>query len=207
MTSGYVCEFLHLFRTRSDLSWSLVLKIPQAPDAHRVNGKYHVYYSVSTLGSQNSAIGLATSYTMDPGDWTDHGSTGIESTPEDSYNAIDSNLINDGGFYYMNFGSFWHDIYQAPMSFGARKVVGTPNNIAYDPAGQHKVEGSYMYRFDDYYYLFYSKGQCCGFDTSRPPPGQEYMILVCRSSKVDGGFVRFLLLDYWCMTTADMFAG
>ncbi|RJE21660.1 Arabinan endo-1,5-alpha-L-arabinosidase [Aspergillus sclerotialis] len=160
-----------------------------APDVQLVNGAYHVYYSVSTFGSQNSAIGLATSNTMDAGDWTDHGSTGVQSTSAKPYNAIDGNLFNDGGTYYMNFGSFWHDIYQAPMNSAATKVTGASSNIAYDPAGEHEVEGSYLYKFGDYYYLFYSKGKCCGYDSSRPPKGEEYKIMVCRSSEVAGGFV------------------
>lgn len=89
----------------------------------------------------------------------------------------------------MNFGSFWHNIYQAPMNSAATKVSGSSSNIAYDPAGDHEVEGSYLYKFGDYYYLFYSKGKCCGYDSSRPPQGGEYKIMVCRSSDVTGGFV------------------
>ena len=36
-----------------------------APDISRVNGEYRLYYSVSTFGSNRSAIGLATSPTLD----------------------------------------------------------------------------------------------------------------------------------------------
>ncbi len=38
-----------------------------APDISYHNSKYWLYYSVSTFGSQNSAIGLATSTTATPG--------------------------------------------------------------------------------------------------------------------------------------------
>ncbi|KAL4895298.1 putative arabinan endo-1,5-alpha-L-arabinosidase A [Aspergillus ambiguus] len=160
-----------------------------APDAQLVNGVYYVYYSVSTFGSQNSAIGVATSSSMDSGSWTDHGTTGIQSSSSKAYNAIDGNLFNDGGTYYMNFGSFWHDIYQAPMNSAATKVASSSYNIAYDPSGTHPVEGSYLYKYGDYYYLFYSWGICCGYDTSRPASGQEYKIKVCRSTSATGNFV------------------
>ncbi|KAJ5861900.1 Glycoside hydrolase family 43 [Penicillium soppii] len=160
-----------------------------APDAQLVNGLYHVYYSVSTFGSQNSAIGLATSATMESGSWTDLGSTGIASSSSKAYNAIDGNLFNDGGNYYMNFGSFWHDIYQAPMNSAAKKVASSSYNIAYDSSGTHAVEGSYMYKYGSYYYLFYSAGICCGYDTSRPASGAEYKIKVCRSTSATSGFV------------------
>jgi arabinan endo-1,5-alpha-L-arabinosidase len=156
-----------------------------------VNGLYHVYYTVSTFGSQNSAIGLATSPTMEPGSWTDRGATGITSSSSKAYNAIDGNLFNDGGTYYMNFGSFWHDIYQAPMNSAATKVASSSYNLAYDPAGTHAVEGAYMYKYGSYYYLFYSAGICCGYDTSRPASGAEYKIKVCRSTSPTGGFVWF----------------
>ncbi|KAJ5749377.1 uncharacterized protein N7511_011073 [Penicillium nucicola] len=160
-----------------------------APDAQIVNGAYYVYYSVSTFGSQNSAIGLATSATMESGSWTDHGSTGIASSSSKAYNAIDGNLFYDGGTYYMNFGSFWHDIYQAPMNSAATKVASSSYNVAYDSSGTHAVEGSYMYKYGSYYYLFYSAGICCGYDTSLPASGAEYKIKVCRSTSATGAFV------------------
>lgn len=156
-----------------------------------MNGVYYVYYSVSTFGSQNSALGLATSATMELGSWTDHGTTGISSSSSKAYNAIDGNLFNDGGTYYMNFGSFWHDIYQAPMNSDATKVASSSYNLAYDSSGTHAVEGAYMYKYGSYYYLFYSAGICCGYDTSRPASGAEYKIKVCRSTSPTSGFVRY----------------
>ena len=48
-----------------------------APDAHLIAGTYYVYYAVSSLGSQNSGIGVATSTSMDSGTWVDHGALNI----------------------------------------------------------------------------------------------------------------------------------
>ncbi|KAF4176776.1 hypothetical protein CNMCM7927_003874 [Aspergillus lentulus] len=168
--------------------WSDVVTAIEA-DVSVVNGVYHLYYSVSTFKSQNSAIGLATSTSMGLNSWTDHGSIGIRSSSLKPYNAIDGNLFNDGGKYYMNFGSFWHDIYQAPMGSAATTISSSAHNIAYNPSGTHAVEGAFMYKHGGYYYLFYSAGICCGYDKSRPASGQEYKIKVCRSTSATGNFI------------------
>ena len=148
-----------------------------------------MYYSVSTFGSQNSAIGYATSSTMEYGSWTDHGSVGISSSAGMPYNTIDANLVQAGSSYYLNFGSFWEDIYQMAMNSAATSVSGSPYNIAYNSSGSHAEEGSYMYYYGDYYYLFLSSGICCGYNNAMPAPGSQYIIRVCRSTSVSGGFV------------------
>ena len=165
-----------------------------APDVTLVGSTYYMYYAVSQFGSQNSSIGVATSTTLKAGSWTDHGTTGISSTSAKPYNAIDPNLIQANGQWYLNFGSFWHDIYQATMESNLLTVSGPAANIAYDPSGSHAQEGSFVFPHGGYYYLFYSAGQCCGFNTSKPPLGQEYMIKVCRSSSPSSGYVSFPIL-------------
>lgn len=151
-----------------------------------------MYYAVSTSGSDNSAIGYATSSTMEYGSWTDHGSTGISSSSSKSYNAIDPNLIlSADGSYYMNFGSFWNDIYQIEMNSGATTTSGASYNIAYNSSSDHAEEGGFIYyrAANSYYYLFFSAGACCGYDTDLPATGEEYSIRVCRSTSVSGPFV------------------
>ncbi|GMF11438.1 unnamed protein product [Phytophthora lilii] len=86
-----------------------------APDVHKVGNWYYLYYSVSSFGTQTSAMGLARSRTMDVGTWADRGTTGIASNSNKPYNAIDPNLIAVNGEYYLNFGSYWQGLYQAPM--------------------------------------------------------------------------------------------
>lgn len=148
-----------------------------------------MYYAVSSFGSQVSTIGVATSSTMEVGSWTDHGSTGISSTSAKPYNSIDPNLIEISGTYYLNFGSFWHDIYQCEMTSGTSKGSNSAYNIAYTSVGTNAEEGSYMFYYSGYYYLLISAGICCGYDTSKPASGAEYHILVCRSTSGTGGFV------------------
>ena len=85
----------------------------KAPDVFFHDGAYYMYYSVSTIGSQNSDIGVATSHSMEVGTWTDHGSIGI---PRDDsrWNRIDPNLFQHDANspFYLSFGSFWENIWQ-----------------------------------------------------------------------------------------------
>jgi arabinan endo-1,5-alpha-L-arabinosidase len=94
----------------------------------------------------------------------------------------------------MNFGSFWSNIYQVNMANPPLKSSGSKRQLAFEPAGTHPEEGSYMVKYGNYYYLFYSVGLCCGYDTNRPAPGAEYKIKVCRSSSATGGFVSHSLI-------------
>ncbi|RYC54790.1 hypothetical protein CHU98_g11418 [Xylaria longipes] len=161
-----------------------------APDVSLVGSTYYLYYAVSEFGSQNSAIGVATSTTLDVGSWTDHGATGVKSSSDKPYNAIDPNLISADGKYYLTWGSFWKDIYQAEMKASPLALAsGTSSyQLAYDPTTT-ALEGAFVFKYGSYYYLFYSKGQCCGYDTSMPAAGGEYKVLVCRSSSVTGSYV------------------
>lgn len=163
--------------------------VAQAPDVQKVRDTYFVYYAVSTLGSQTSAIGLATSKTMKLGSWTDHGSVGVESNPDKAYNAIDPNLFEDGGHLLLTFGSYWQDLFQVQMSDNGTEPISEPHQVAYEPAGNHHIEGSFLYRHGPFYYLFYSWGIGGHYDEKMPPPGQEYRIKVCRSLSPSYGFV------------------
>ncbi|KAF2188800.1 glycoside hydrolase family 43 protein [Zopfia rhizophila CBS 207.26] len=163
-----------------------------APDVQKVGDTYYLFYSVSTFGSQDSAIGVATSTSLDVNTWTDLGATGISSTTGKAYNAIDGNLIIDGSNYYMQFGSFWNDLYQVQMANPPKNVASgaSSKQIAYVPSGSHAQEAAFLFKYGSYYYLFFSLGQCCGYDSNRPASGGgEYKIKVCRSSSATGSFV------------------
>ena len=162
----------------------------KAPDVTLVGDTYYLYYTVSAFGVQNSAIGVATSKTLAPGSWTDHGSTGITSAAGKNYNAIDGALYWDGSKFVMSFGSFWNDIFSLNMKNPPLATSGgTPANIAFKPDGEHAQEGAFIAKNGNYHYLFFSVGKCCGFDTNRPAKGAEYKIQVCRSTSATGGFV------------------
>lgn len=131
---------------------------------------------------------------MEVGSWTDHGATGIASSSSKLYNAIDPALLIDGSNYYLSFGSFWDDIYQVKMASPPLKAGGSASyNIAYNSSGTHAVEGSNIFSYDGYYYLLFSSGICCGYDTAKPTTGAEYKIMMCRSSSATGSFVSSVL--------------
>jgi arabinan endo-1,5-alpha-L-arabinosidase len=151
-----------------------------------------MYYSVSTLGSQTSAIGFATSKDMSPGSWEDHGSAGVASNPNKPYNSIDSSLVQADGKLHMIFGSFWRGIFIVEMHDPPTAPISDPVNIAYEPDANHPIEGSSIFKHGDFYYLFFSHGKCCKLEQGLPPPGGEYKIKVCRSKNPTGGYVSLI---------------
>ncbi|CAI5742729.1 unnamed protein product [Peronospora destructor] len=161
-----------------------------APDVQKVGNMYYLYYAVSSFGSQNSAIGLAQSKTLDNGTWIDAGSVGVTSDSSKTYNAIDPNLFRDNDQYYLNFGSFWQGIHQIQFLSDPTKpaVKAVPQQLAFTSTGEVR-EGAYEFAHNRYYYLFFSQGVCCVLDQKRPAMGKEYRILVCRSKSPTSGFI------------------
>lgn len=176
-----------------------------APDVFDNNGTFYLFYSVSAMGSQNSDIGVATSTTMDPGTWEDQGSIGLPTST--NYNKIDANLFQHsaGTDFLLNFGSFWGQLYQVPLTNPPLRVNGDIVHLAQNNTARPadlvsgSTEGSYMFQWKGYYYLFFSSGNCCNtLEDGLAPPGEEYKIMVCRSSQSSSGFVDELGRD--CLT-------
>ncbi|KAK4547494.1 hypothetical protein LTR36_001151 [Oleoguttula mirabilis] len=171
-----------------------------APDVMKSNGVYYMTYAVSAMLSQHSDIGVATSKTMEPGSWMDHGSIGV---PSGSWNRIDPNLmqVSPTSTPYLTWGSFWTDIWQIEMANPPLKVLAgqeplhLEQNTTARPQGRPTgpSEGSYQFRWtvggETYYYLFFSSGGCCNKPPNLAPAGEEYKIMVCRSTSPTGPFV------------------
>jgi arabinan endo-1,5-alpha-L-arabinosidase len=163
--------------------------LTKAPDVTKVGGSYYLLYSVSTWGSQDSEIGYATSQDLE--NWTDHGTTGIHSNAnKQPFNAIHGSLVHtsDGSKHYMAFGSFWQDIYLADMQSIPTTQFGSEKQIAYQPSGEHGIEAPFIYEHQGTWYMFFSAGKCCYFDVNRPPKGQEYKMMACRSRSAIGPY-------------------
>ena len=170
-----------------------------APDVIQHNGMFYCFYSVSIFGTQTSAIGVATSKSLESNSWTDHGQvirsgndTGI--IPYNITNAIDPAVFIDpaNGTAYLNYGSFFGDLWQLTLSpdLLALPSASSAVQISIDPGGTRPEEGSFMNYYDSWYYLWFSHGICCGFNASDlPPAGQEYSIRVDRSQTTRGPFV------------------
>lgn len=165
-----------------------------APDITYFNGSYHVYYSVSTFGSQRSCIGLVTNKVLDPSDpeykWTDHGKVIESDKGKTSFNAIDAQaFIDKDGSVYLSWGSYWDGIKMSHLDPKTGKVNPSDSrmyDLARHPEGPNRViEAVFIIYHDEHYYLFASYDTCCdGVDST-------YNIRVGRSEKVTGPYVDF----------------
>ena len=165
-----------------------------APDISFSNGKYHLYYAVSTFGSRNSAIGLVTNQTLNPKSpqyqWVDEGLVLRSYQDKDDWNAIDPNLfIEDKNNVWLNWGSFWGGIKMRRVDPETGKLSGkdsTLYSLASRPREQPvggAIEAPFLVRHGDYFYLFVSFDRCCRGVNS------TYNVVVGRSPKVIGPYV------------------
>lgn len=149
-----------------------------------------MYYVVSKLGKQTSEIGVATSTTLEPGSWIDHGAIGVPANS--AYNRIDPNWITIKGKQYLQFGSYWQDLYQVELASPLKVGSAVPHQLAYNASLNHREEASFMFQRGNYYYLLFSGGIAGSYTMTYPPAGEEYRIHVCRSASGVGGFVSAL---------------
>ena len=163
-----------------------------APDVSYFNGQYHVYYNGSTLGSQQTVIGLATNTTLDYSDpaykWIDRGLV-LESKDGDDFNALDPNIFIDvDGSIWLNYGSYWSGIKQRRIDPQSGMI--TPEPTRYDLATRpgvkgDPIEGASLVQRGGYYYLFVSVDHCCESALA----ADDYKQVVGRSTSVHGPFV------------------
>lgn len=163
-----------------------------APEVIKMNGKYYVYYSVSTMGSQQSVIGVATNETLnadsDDYRWEDRGMV-IESFPGMKYNAIDGAPFQDkNGDAYFVWGSYWEGLFLTRLNPDTGKLIEGAEviNVANrSDVESHSIEGGYITRRGDYYYLWTSRGSCC--DGAR----STYKVMVGRAEDVTGPYLDY----------------
>ncbi|MEO7577894.1 MAG: family 43 glycosylhydrolase [Massilia sp.] len=154
-----------------------------APNVVFMNNQYYQYYSASSDGSQTSAIGLATASTPNSTAWTDQGIV-VSSTPSSAFNAIDPSVLQDqSGNYWMSYGSWWNGLYMIQLDPTTGKK-STSNTSTYHLAQRaNGLEGSYLYYYNGYYYLFASINTCCSGVNS------HYRVIVGRSTTITGPYL------------------
>ncbi|TGE29164.1 family 43 glycosylhydrolase [Hymenobacter metallicola] len=164
-----------------------------APECVYRNGKFYLYYSVSTFGSSVSTIGLATNVTLDPASpsyqWVDQGEV-VSSGSGSACNAIDPAIVTDAsGGLWMSYGSFFKGIGLIKLDATTGKRSGTSftwlaGNVAADGVSRSNSgsEAPYIVRNGSYYYLFINKGACCNGASS------TYYIQVGRSTSITGPY-------------------
>ncbi len=179
------------------------VEFPWAPDISFYNGRWHLYYSLSSFASQHSVIGLATNATLDPADpryrWVDEGRVVASETGVSTFNAIDPNLaFDEQGRPWLNWGSFWggiklHRIDPATGKFSAadtvtysiaaRAGVGAGTEATNGPRDRQAIEGPFIIRHGQFFYLFASYDLCCRGVTS------TYNVRVGRARAITGPYI------------------
>lgn len=159
-----------------------------APDISKVGSEYRLYYSISTFGSNRSAIGLATASVIDPtapaAHWVDRGPV-VRSDVTDDYNAIDPNAFTDAdGRSWLVFGSFWSGIklIELDPATGKRRGDDPLRSLAARPS-PGAIEAPFVIRHGGFYYLFASFDFCCRGAAS------SYNTMVGRSATPTGPYV------------------
>ena len=163
-----------------------------APDIQYFNGRYHLYYSVYTFGSQRSVIGLATTRTLNPQSpkykWTDRGLVLESIQDKNDFNAIDPAVLADiDGKAFLYWGSYWTGLKGIEIDIKTGKPFD--NAQTYKPIAKRtansnppNIEAPYVIRHGDFYYLMASWDFCCaGVDSS-------YKVVVGRSEHPLGPF-------------------
>ncbi|MBO0799122.1 MAG: RICIN domain-containing protein, partial [Blastocatellia bacterium] len=136
--------------------------------------QWYIYYACSTFGSSRSAIGVATSSTLE-GPWQDLGMVISSSIPAD-INAIDPGLFQDNnGRVYMTYGSFSGGIAVVEIDPRSAKPKKGAQIVKVAGGDGADYEASYLIKEGHFYYLFVNRGFCCRGSNS------SYYIQVGRS--------------------------
>src|ERR1019366_7162415 len=169
-----------------------------APDISFFNGKFRLYYSLSSFGVNESAIGLATNLTLDPKSpkyqWVDEGLVVHSRTGQDDFNTIDPNLvIENKNTAWLNWGSFWGGIKMKRIDAKTGKLSSKDTTLYslasrprlkphVTPPVEGAIEAPFLVRRNGWWYLFVSFDFCCRGVRS------DYNVVVGRSRKVTGPY-------------------
>lgn len=170
-----------------------------APDLVRHDGKFYLFYSVSSFGVNTSAMGVTVNITLDPNSpdyqWEDQGIV-LQSVPgRDLWNAIDPAVtFDEDGTPWMSFGSFWSGLKLVKLTPSLTAVaepqewhsIAKRARSVLEPdaqAGPAEIEAPFIFRKHGYYYLFVSWDKCCrGKDST-------YKMVVGRAKKITGPYL------------------
>ncbi|HWY74152.1 MAG TPA: arabinan endo-1,5-alpha-L-arabinosidase [Verrucomicrobiae bacterium] len=179
----------HVFPTIPEWTTNTITKnrgVFWAPDVILHSNEYYLYYAVSSWGLKTSAIGLATTPTLDPADprfhWTDRGVV-VQTGDRQNYNAIDPAVTRDAeGKLWLVFGSYWSGIKLVQLDSATGKLAST-NAPVYLLAYHGTIEAAYLCHHENYYYLFVNWDHCCAGTNS------TYNIRVGRSEIITGPYL------------------
>ena len=150
-----------------------------APEYYFHDNTYFIYYTARRKSDNVSYIGVATSQFPDKG-FKDHGVI-IEHGKE----AIDAFVYNDNGQLYITWKAYGLDtrpieILGSKLSANGLSLEGETFSLLKDEP-RIGLEGQSILKKGDYYYLFYSAGNCCGANC-------DYNVRIARSRNFKGPY-------------------
>lgn len=156
-----------------------------APHPLYWKGRYLLFYSARRVSDGAMAIGVAASASP-RGPFRDLGHPLLtRSKGQPTYTVIDPFVLADRGILWLYWGSNDEPIRVARLNDTASRVVGTPRTLVQPvpERGRYSglVEGAWVLPRGDWYYLFYSVGDCCSGNAN-------YSVFVARSRAPDGQF-------------------
>ncbi|MFE9722845.1 family 43 glycosylhydrolase [Streptomyces sp. NPDC005794] len=163
-----------------------------APEVRYSSGRYHLYYSVPG----RNTVGLVTSATP-TGPWTDRGAVLPSPSGCPAGNIDQAQFTDTDGTPYLYWGSY-DTICVAKLNADLSRTEGEVTQVARG----RRVEGGFVARRDDFYYLFYSDAGCCDGAYS------GYQVKAGRSTSPTGPFTDDEGTDLMALTSkAGVVAG
>ena len=150
-----------------------------APELYVLNNKIYLYYTARRASDGVSYIGVAVADDIKDG-FQDYGCL-VEFGRE----AIDAFIFEDEGKRYISWKAYGLDsrpieLLCSELSPDGLQLVGEPFMLLRDDENIG-MEGQYMYKKDDYYYIIYSIRGCCGANS-------DYAVSVARSTSLKGPY-------------------
>lgn len=153
-----------------------------APELFYYNNTFYLYYVAKRKSDGISCIGVATSKDPSQG-FKDQGvllSYGNE--------AIDPFIIEDKDQLYLSWKAYGLadrpiEILASKLSNDGLEVVDEPFSLLTDE-NSRGIEGQYVIKKDEFHYLFYSEGACCGRNC-------DYDIRVARAESFSGPYQTY----------------
>ncbi|SFT14984.1 glycoside hydrolase family 43 protein [Paenibacillus sp. BC26] len=170
-------------------SWA-TLEYMWAPHLTFYKGKYYVYYSTKVNdGDALKGMGIGVAIADHPlGPYKDSGGPVVWGT---RFEKIDPFVLDDDdGKRYLYWGSDKQPIYVQQLADNGLSVIGEAKDVIQPNVQSRKmydilVEGPWVVKRSDYYYMFFSGDYCCVDSNGKPP---HYAVMVARSKSPAGPF-------------------
>lgn len=153
-----------------------------APEIAENKGKFFIYYTAREAASNRLAVAVATADRPE-GPWTDHGpmiaqeAGSIDAVPFTDADGVRWLVWKEDG----NSRKLPTPLWLSRLSPDGIKLVGETKEILRNDAKWEGavVEGPFILRRGEFYYLFYAGGACCGRNC-------DYAVGVARAKRMEG---------------------